>query len=165
MNPSRNLVLDIVESEEFQEQITGPMIEDFMQRLNRPGADGKTYRNFILDWLYFERPMLARYKSAQFNVQLEGPSVALEGTEYPLGGFVERGLQWARIGPVDARELALLLNAAIDRTVLDWMADRDLSFVPANPEPRFADREAADAEAVQSIRDFLGSTGKPMGYD
>ena len=144
-------ILDIVESEEFQEQIVGHMIDSFVLRLSRPGDDGKVYRSFILDWLYFERPMLARYKGAEFSVQLEGPAVVFEGKEYPLGGFIQRGLEWARIDPVAASDLRKRLDETIDRTVQNWMAHRELTFVPAHPEPPFEDRAAADAESLRQI--------------
>jgi len=38
-----------------------------------------------------------------------------------------------------------------------------MKFLPAIVEKPFPDRAAADAEAAQIIRDFLGSTGKPEG--
>lgn len=153
----------IVASDSFQEQIIGPMIEAFIRRLSRPGEDGKTYRSFILDWLYFERPMLDRFIGEQFNVQFEGPALTIDGTDYPLGGFVLRQLEWVRIDPVEAHVLRTRLRAAVDKTVTEWMGGRPMKFLPAHPEKPFRDRAAADAEAEQIIRDVLVSSGNREG--
>ena len=163
MRISQADALAIVASDSFQEQIVGPMIEAFVRRLSRPGEDGKTYRSFILDWLYFERPMLDRFIGEQFNVQFEGPALAIEGTDYPLGGFIERQIEWVRLDPVDAFELRTRLRKAVDAEVTDWIDGRPMKFLPAIVEKPFPDRTAADAEAARIIRDFQGSTGKPEG--
>ncbi|WP_421836918.1 ATP-dependent DNA helicase [Novosphingobium sp.] len=82
MRISQAFARAIVASESFQQEIIGPMIEAFVSRLERPGEDGKTYRSFIIDWLYFERPMLDRFIGEQFNVQFEGPALHIDGTGY-----------------------------------------------------------------------------------
>jgi hypothetical protein len=139
------------------------MIEAFVRRLSRPGEDGKTYRSFILDWLYFERPMLDRFIGEHFNVQFEGPALAIDGSDYPLGGFIERQIEWVRLDPIDAFELRTRLRKAVDAEVTAWIDSRPMKFLPAIVEKPFPDRAVADAEAAQIIRDFLGSTGKPEG--
>ena len=153
----------IVASESFQQQIISPMIDEFVRRLSRPGADGRTSRSFIQDWLYFERPMLDRFNGGRFNVQFEGPAVAIDGTYYPIGGFIERQIEWVRIDPVEASDLRTKLRGAVDAAVTEWIGGRPMKFLPAIVEKPFPDRVAADAEAAQIIRDFLGSTGKPEG--
>ncbi|WP_230281049.1 hypothetical protein [Croceicoccus sp. Ery15] len=163
MQISQADALAIVSSESFQQQIIGPMIDEFVRRLSRPGADGKAYRAFIQDWLYFERPMLDRFIGERFNVQFEGPALSIDGAEFPLGGFILRELEWVRIDPVEAFELRSELRKAVDEAVIDWIGGRPMKFLPATVEKPFPDRAAADAETAQIIRDFLGSTGKTEG--
>lgn len=145
-------------SEEFRQKFIQLMIDEYVRRLSRPGLDGAWYRKFIEDWLYFERPMIDRFMGAEFNVQFEGPPVAADGKLCPLGGFVERlaQIEWTRIGPTDAFDLREKLREVVDRTVRDWMDGRTLEFIPAHPERPFADRDAADAAAVEEIRAFAG---------
>ena len=147
--------------------ITQLLIDEYVKRLSRPGPDGTYYRSFIADWLYFERPMLDRFKGNSFNIQFQGPPVKIDGTEYPLGGFVQRcqQIQWARIGPVLSFQLREKLRQAVDQCVEDWLADQSLSFGPAYPAQPFSDREAADAEAEQEVRAFarpLGNIGDDL---
>lgn len=163
MRISQAFARAIVASEAFQQEIIGPMIESFVLRLSRPGEDGKTYRSFIIDWLYFERPMLDRFIGEQFSVQFAGPALHIEGTGYPLGGFIERQIEWVRLDPIAAFELHTRLRKAVDAAVTDWIDGRPMKFLPAIVEKPFPDRAAADAEAAQIIRYFLGSTGKPEG--
>ncbi|MEO0870862.1 MAG: hypothetical protein AAFY19_02720 [Pseudomonadota bacterium] len=165
MNPPNSLLYEIVASEEFQQEITGDMIEAFVRRLSRPGEDGKTYRSFILDWLYFERPMLDRFIGERFNVQFEGPAVAIDGTHYPIGGFVQRELEWVRIDPIEATRLRQQLRTAVDATVSKWINGGPMKFLPAVVEKRMPDRSAADAEAAQIIRDFVASVGNAKGFE
>lgn len=161
MSKPATTLIDIVRSDHFQEAIVGPMVEAFERRLTRPGADGRTYRSFILDWLYFERPMLDRFVGERFNVQFEGPALSIDGTEYPLGGLIYRELEWVRVDPVEAFRLRQKLRTVVDAAVTEWMAGRPMKFLPAVPEKPFADRAAADAEDARIIRDFLASSGKP----
>ena len=156
-------ILAIANSDSLQEKIVGPMIEAFVRRLSRPGADGKTYREFIIDWLYFERPMLDRFIGERFNVQFEGPAVTMDGIDYPLGGFVMRQNEWVRIDPIEAVALRTKLRAAVDEVVHQWIDGRPIQFLPAVFEKAFPDRAAADAEVATIIRDFLCSAGKPEG--
>ena len=134
--------------------LTELLIDDYVRRLSRPGLDGSCYRNFIADWLYFERPMIDRFRGAEFSAQFEGPLVAIGGKTYPLGGFILHHLQWTRLSPEDAFDLRETLRAVVDRTVGKWMKDKNLTFVPALPEKAFPDRAAADAEAERQIRAF-----------
>jgi hypothetical protein len=135
-------------------RLTELLIDEYVRRLSRPGRDGTWYRSFIADWLYFERPMMDRFKGRTLSLQLEGPPLELEGRQYPLGGFIQDRFDWARITPRDAFELREQLRVAVDQILSDWMRGKDLTFVPARPEPHFADRSQADAEAEQEIRDF-----------
>lgn len=134
--------------------LTELLIDEYLQRLSRSGPDGMCYRSFIADWLYFERPMIDRFIGAEFNVQFEGPPVRIGGDEYPLGGFIERQIQWTRIIPEEAFALRQKLREVVDQTVCEWMDGRDFEFVPAIFEKPFADRAAADAEAERQIRAF-----------
>ena len=61
----------------------------FVRRLNRPGADGRAYRSFILDWLYLERPLIDRFRGARYQVQFEGPAITIDGQDYPLGAYIQ----------------------------------------------------------------------------
>lgn len=133
------------------------MIDEFARRLSRPGLDGAWYRHFILDWLFFDRPMFDRFRGAEFNIQFEGPPVEIDGLHYPLGGFIERQIEWTRISPADAFDLREKLRKAVDETIHAWMAGRDFDFVPAHPEKSFTDRAAADAAVIDEIRAFAGA--------
>lgn len=156
-------IVQIVASDDFQDKIAGPMIDEFVRRLSRPGPDGRTSRRFLEDWLYFERPMFDRFVGERFSAQFEGPALAIGGDHYPLGGFILRHVEWARIDPVDASELRIRLRRAVDQVVAEWIDARPMKFLPANPEKPFPDRAAVDAEAAQKIRDFLGPTGSAEG--
>lgn len=142
------------EPAERYKTLTELLIDEYVRRLSQPGPDGMCCRGFIADWLYFERPMIDRFIGAEFNVQFEGPPVRIDGDEYPLGGFIERQIQWTRIIPEEAFELRERLREAVDQTVREWMRGRNFDFVPAIFEKPFADREAADAEAERQIRAF-----------
>ncbi len=163
MKIKRDLVLEIVESESYQEAIAGPMVDEYVRKLTLPGADGKTSRTFLMDWLYLQRPMFDRFRGARFNVQFEGPAVVIDREEFPIGCMIEREIEWVRIAPDEAAVLRRRLRAAVDEVVTDWIGGRPMKFLPARPQKPFPDRTAADAEAAQIIRDFLGSTGKPEG--
>lgn len=139
---------------ERSKTLTELLIDEYVRRLSRPGPDGMCYRGFIADWLYFERPMIDRFIGAEFNVQFEGPAIRIDGNEYPLGGFIERQIQWTRITPEEAFDLREKLREVVDETVREWMHDKDCDFVPAIFEKPLADRAAADAEAEQQIRAF-----------
>lgn len=92
MTYRRDLFYEIVASADFQAAMVGPMIDDFVQKMKRPGADGATYRGFIEDWLYLQRPLFDRFKGVRYNVQFEGPPLIIDQREYPLGGYIERQL-------------------------------------------------------------------------
>ena len=143
-----------IEPAERYKTLTELLIDEYVRRLSRPGPDGMCYRGFIADWLYFERPMIDRFIGAEFNVQFEGPAIRIDGVEYPLGGFIERQIQWTRITSEEAFELREKLREVVDQTVREWMHGRDFDFVPAIFEKPFADRAAADAEAERQIRAF-----------
>lgn len=159
---ARGWALVRVPVDERRKSLTEVMIDDYVRRLSRPGEDGKWFRTFLIDWLYFERPMIDRFRAAEFSVQFEGPPVAIDGKVYPLGGFILHHLQWARLSPEDAFDLREKLRAVVDRTVGKWMEGKDLTFVPALPEKRFPDRAAADAEAERQIRAFARFE-RPLG--
>ena len=137
---------DIFYSEKCQKELAQLMIEAFVRRLSRPNPDGEIYRYFIADWLYFERPMMDRIKGRIYSVQFEGPPVQIDGQLFPLGGFVERENEWIRIDPIQAYELRIRLQKAIDEIVDDWLPT-PVTFLPATPEKAFVDREYADAQA------------------
>jgi hypothetical protein len=69
----------IIASDDFQDKIAPDMIAAIIRRLNRPGADGRAYRQFILDWLYLERPLFDRFWGARYHVQFEGPAITIDG--------------------------------------------------------------------------------------
>jgi hypothetical protein len=163
MKHAPNLIFEIVASDDFQRKLIAPMINAFVSRLSRPGADGKTYRAFILDWLYLERPMLDRFIGERFNVQFEGPALRVDGNDYPLGGYIERQIEWVKIDPVEAFALRTRLRAAVDAAVTEWNGGKPMKFLPAVVVKTMFDRAEADAKAAQTIRDFLGSTAKPEG--
>lgn len=143
-----------IEPAKRHKTLTELMIDEYVRRLSRPGPDGRLYRGFIADWLYFERPMIDRFIGAEFNVQFEGPPLQIDGEEYPLGGFIERQIKWTRITPEQAFELRKKLRDVVDQTVREWMQNKDFDFVPAIFEKPFANRAAADAEAERQIRAF-----------
>ena len=159
MKIKRDLVLDIVESESYQEAIAGPMVDEYVRKLTLPGADGKTSRTFLMDWLYLQRPMFDRFRGARFNVQFEGPAVVIDREEFPIGCMIEREIEWVRIAPDEAVELRRRLRAAVDEVATDWIGSRPMKFLPATPQKPFPNRPAADAEAVRIIRDHLGFPG------
>lgn len=163
MTLKANLIAEIIASDDFQDKIAGPMIDEFMRRLSRPGPDGRTSRRFLEDWLYFERPMLDRFVGERFSAQFEGPAIPIGGKDYPLGGFILRHVEWARIDPIEAAESRSRLRQAVDQVVAEWIGAGPMKFLPAKPEKPFPDRAAADAEAAQRIRDFLASTGRAEG--
>ena len=159
MKIKRDLVLEIVESESYQEAIAGPMVDEYVRKLTLPGADGKTSRTFLMDWLYLQRPMFDRFRGARFNVQFEGPAVVIDREEFPIGCMIEREIEWVRIAPDEAVELRHRLRAAVDQVVTDWIGSRPMKFLPATPQKPFPNRQAADAESVRIIRDHLGFPG------
>lgn len=163
MKHASNPILEIVASDDFQHKLIAPMIDAFVSRLSRPGDDGKTYRSFILDWLYLERPMLDRFIGERFNVQFEGPALNVDGTDYPLGGYIERQIEWAKIDPVQSIVLRARLRAAVDAVVMGWIGGRPMTFLPAIVVKSMLDRAATDAKAAQTICEFLSSTAKPQG--
>lgn len=83
MTYRRDLFYEIVASADFQAAMVGPMIDDFVQKMKRPGADGATYRGFIEDWLYLQRPLFDRFQGVRYNVQFEGPPLIIDQREYP----------------------------------------------------------------------------------
>jgi hypothetical protein len=161
MTKERISLETIIASDDFQDKIAPDMITAITRRLNRPGADGRAYREFILDWLYLERPLFDRFRGARYHVQFEGPAIAIDGHDYPLGAFVYRKLEWAHIDPVRAHDLYEKLRMAVDAVVVEWRGETPLKFLPAHPEKPFADRVDADAEAAQVIRAFAHPTGNP----
>lgn len=161
MTKKPTLLKEIVASEEFQDKIAPDMIAAFIRRLNRPGADGRAYRDFILDWLYLERPLFDRFRGARYHVQFEGPEITIDGHEYPLGAYIYCQLVWAHIDPVRAHELYGKLRQAVDAIVDEWRSKTPLKFVPAHPEKPFADRAQADAEAARIIRNLALSNWNP----
>jgi len=84
MTYRRDLFYEIVASADFQAAMVGPMIDDFVQKMKRPGADGATYRGFIEDWLYLQRPLFDQVRGVRYNVQFEGPPLIIDQREYPL---------------------------------------------------------------------------------
>lgn len=62
------LIESIGASDDFQDKIAADMNDAFLRRLNRPGADGRAYRSFILDWLYLERPLIDRFRGVRYQV-------------------------------------------------------------------------------------------------
>lgn len=155
--------VEIVESATFQQAIVAPMVDAFIRRLTAAGADGATSRAFLLDWLYLKRPMFERFRGCRYNVQFEGPPLAVDGEEFAIGCLIQREIEWARIIPGDVVELLRRLRAAVDAEVENWMGGRPMPFLPATPQRPFPDRAAADAEAARIIRDVLGSAGTPQG--
>lgn len=156
-------IVEIVESVRFQQAIVGPMVDAVVRRLTAAGADGATSRAFLLDWLYLQRPMFERFRGHRFNVQFEGPPLAVDGEEFAIGCLIQREIEWARINPGEAVELLRGLRAAVDAEIENWMGGRPMQFLPATPHKPFPDRAAADAEAARIIRDALGSAGNPEG--
>lgn len=155
-----SLIEEIIGSERFQEAMIEPMIQSIVHRLSAPGADGRTARSFLLDWLYLQRPMFDRFIGGGYNVQFEGPPVNIDGTDYPLGGYICRDLDWAHLSPIEAIELRELLRAAIDDVVERWMTGRPLQFLRAIRQQPFPDRSAADAEAERAVREYFAN-GRP----
>jgi hypothetical protein len=164
MTKTPSLLDTIAASDDFQDKIAADMIAAFVRRLNRPGADGRAYRAFILDWLYLERPLLDRFCGARYQVQLEGPAINIDGQDYPLGAYIYRELEWAHIDPVHAHALHQKLRAAVDAAVREWRGQTPLKFLPAHHERPFADRADADAQAAQAIHGFARSARK-LGKD
>jgi hypothetical protein len=150
-----SLIEEIIGSKRFQEAMIEPMIQSIVHRLSAPGADGRTARSFLLDWLYLQRPMFDRFIGGGYNVQFEGPPVNIDGTDCPLGGYICRDLDWAHLNPIDAIELRELLRAAIVDVVERWIAGRPLQFLPAVPQKPLPDRAAADAEAERAVREYF----------
>lgn len=165
MTYPRNLLYEIVASAEFQAAMVGPMIDDFVQKMNRPGADGATYRGFIEDWLYLQRPLFDRFKGVRYNVQFEGPPLIIDQREYPLGGYIERQLEWAKLDPIQAYELRQRLRGAVDGIVDDWIGGRPMQYLPSIPQKPFKDRAAVDAADHAVIRDFAASRNARTGGD
>jgi hypothetical protein len=161
MTNKQPLLDAIAASDEFQDKIATGMIAAFMQRINRPGADGRAYRAFIRDWLYLERPLLDRFRGARYHVQFEGPAITIDRHDYPLGAYIYRKLEWAHIDPVRAHDLYEKLRAAVDATVEEWRGQAPLKFLPAHPQRPFADRAGEDAEAAQAIHAFAHPNRNP----
>ncbi|PTR08185.1 MULTISPECIES: hypothetical protein [unclassified Novosphingobium] len=163
MTDKPSLIESILASEAFQDKIARDMNEAFLRRLNRPGADGRAYRSFILDWLYLERPLFERFRGARYQVQFEGPAITIDGQDFPLGAYIYRKLEWAHIDPVRAHDLYEKLRAAVDAAVEEWRGQTPLKFLPAHPQRPFADRADADAKAAQAIHAFASPARKPEG--
>jgi len=161
MTRKPTLLEEIVASDDYQDKIAPDMIAAFNRRLNRPSADGRAYRAFILDWLYLNRPLHDRFKGGRYHVQFEGPAITIGNCEYPLGAYIYRELEWAHIDPVQAFELYQKLRQAVDAVVVEWRGDAPLKFVPSHPEKPFADRAQADAEAAHIIRNLSLSHSFP----
>ena len=159
MKIKRDFVQEIVESESFQEAIVIPMVDEYVRKLTLPGADGKTSRTFLMDWLYLQRPMFERFRGARFNVQFEGPPLVIGDEQFAIGCMIEREIEWARLTPAEAVVLLRRLRAVVDAEVENWMGERPMQFLPASPQKPFPNRPAADAEAVRIIRDHLGFPG------
>lgn len=141
---------DVFYSETCQKKLAELMIKEFVCRLSRSNPDGEIYRRFITDWLYFERPMMDRIKGKKYSVQFEGPPIQIDGKLFPLGGFVERDNKWFKVDPIQAYQLRIRLQKAIDEIVDHWLPI-PITFLPATPEKAFEDRKYADAQASNII--------------
>jgi hypothetical protein len=155
MTYRRDLFYEIVASADFQAAMVGPMIDDFVQKMKRPGADGATYRGFIEDWLYLQRPLFDRFKGVRYNVQFEGPPLIID----------HRQLEWAKLDPIEARELRQRLRGAVDGIVDDWIGGRPMQYLPSIAQKPFKDRAAVDAADHAVIRDFVASRNSRTGDD
>lgn len=120
------------------------MIDEFAGLLDRPGPDGVWFRSAILEWLWFESPPVDRCKGTQNSPLCGGSPPAIHD---PSSGFLARLAEGVRIGPVDAFDLREKLRDAIDRTVCDWLEDRDVALAAAHAEDPFAEVVGSDAEA------------------
>lgn len=160
-----NPLYETVAFAKFRAAIVGHRIDDFVAKMRRPGADGATYRAFIEDWLYLQRPLFDRFKGVRYNVQLEGPPLVIEEIEYPLGGYIQRQLEWVKLNPVEARELRQRLRGAVDRIVDDWIGGGPVKYLPYYAQRPFADRAAVDAADHQVILDFVAARKAKPGRD
>jgi hypothetical protein len=155
MNGSRFDILEYLASEKFDEATKDAFIESIAHRLNRPGADGRASRRFLLDWMYLQRPMIERFRGETLSAQFLGPAVEEQGREYPVGGYILNGVDWSELSPLEALDLYVRLQEATDAVIENWMSG-PRTFLPALPEKRAEDADEIWQGAAQAVRDLLG---------
>jgi hypothetical protein len=162
MTDKPSLIDSIVASEAFQEKIAKDMNDAFLRRLNRPGADGRAYRSFILDWLYLERPLFERFRARAIRSSSKArrsPSTSRTIRSAPMSIASSNG----RISTRCARMTSMRNCARRSMPPEQWRGQSPLKFLPAHPQRPFADRADADAQAAEAIHAFASPNKKPEG--
>jgi hypothetical protein len=147
-------ILDYLESEKFDETTKDAFIESIVHRMSRPGTEGRTWRRFLLDWMYLQRPMIERFRGETLSAQFLGPTVAEQGREYPVGGYILKGVDWAELSPLEALDLFLRLREATDAVIENWMSG-PRKFLPVLSEKRAENADYVWQRSAQIVRDFL----------
>ncbi len=154
----------IFHSTDFQQKLTRLKIEAFTRRFNMGGDDTKAYCSFVEDWLYVERPIFERYRGHRFSVQLEGPSLTINGCALPLSGSIYLGADWLRLSSAESCALVQLLRQACDDVIADWLPI-PAHFVPTRPMKAFPDRAKADANDIAKAREWAAAHLGKRGSD
>jgi hypothetical protein len=147
-------ILEYLESEKFDEATKDAFIESTVHRLSRPGTEGRAWRRFLLDWMYLHRPMVERFRGETLSAQFLGPTVTEQRREYPVGGYILKGVDWAELSPLEALDLYTRLQEATDAVIENWMTGPQ-KFLPALPEKRSENADYVWQQSAQIVRDFL----------
>lgn len=116
-----------------------------IRRLIADDDDGETYRCSIAQWTLSERPQLHVHRGEVSSLRIEGPSQNAGKSYLPLGGLIESPGVTAHLDPLQTDRLDRQVQAAVERTIRDWIDEHGLHFLPRSR--REIDRPEADQEA------------------
>jgi len=132
-------------------------VRPLIEKLVAKGEDGETYRMALAEWQRSERPPLALYDGDTSVCRIDGPW-QWEGSEaFPLGGLILSPGITAHLNPFEARALSEHMKCAIERAILEWIADHEIGDGARMPEA--FDRAVADREARAMIADWAARQG------
>jgi len=131
------------------EQYVVPLIQKMLQE----NEVGETYRGFLREWPRAERPLLVHYQGPISRCRIDGPSYSVNRQHFPMGALIESPGVTAHLNPVEAREINERMQDAIERVILDWIAEHDLHSLRRIPSA--VDRSTADPQAIKFIQDWM----------
>lgn len=125
-----------------------PLIE----RLCRDDCDGDAYRFSVRDWHHAERPVLDALRGTVSLFRIDGPRHGIGDDLFAVGSLIESPGVTAHLDPVETLQLETRVRQAIEREVLNWIAEHRLQDRP--PVDPGVDRRTEDPKAVQQMIDW-----------
>ncbi len=129
--------------------IAEPM-RPLIARLLADNADGFTYRCAIRHWEWSERPVAERFIGHRNVLRIDGPQFDIDGHKFPMGGMINGPGGWAKLDPIETKELMVDLRGEIDVTISRWLFKHRSNQLPIGCRPEI-DRSIEDAQAIAEM--------------